>query len=200
MATSNGTGAQWGSNGRAPRRRRSGNSGDGSTANPGLLRHQARALALQALYEVELTGHEPRQALANIIEGVGDDADVEDTEARLALHPVVQGYVERLVHGVLLHLYKIDPLLEEFAPAFNKEQTPAVDRSVLRLATYELLYEREVPPKVAINEAVELAKRFGGERSGGFINGVLGRVLDRREELAAGRGAAKSGDTNTPPR
>ena len=178
MATTGGSAAPAGGNGKAPRRTRGGRAGSGRE-NLGLLRHQARSLALQALYEVELTGHEPRQALAHVLETGGETG--EDGEAdRPAVPPVVQGYVEKLVHGVMLYLYKIDPLLEEFAPAFNQEQTPAVDRSVLRLGTYELLYEREVPPKVAINEAVELAKRYGGERSGGFVNGVLGRVLERR--------------------
>jgi len=144
---------------------------------------------LQALYEVEMTGHDPRQALAHALSGVGDENEDETAVIRPSVPPAVQGYVEKLVHGVMLYLYKIDPLLEEFAPAFNKEQTPAVDRSILRLGTYELLYERDVPPKVAINEAVELAKRFGGERSGSFVNGVLGRVLERRE-AGAGRGSA----------
>jgi N utilization substance protein B len=65
------------------------------------------------------------------------------------------------------------------APAFPIAQLPAVDRTVLRLAIYELLEERDVPPKAAINEAVELAKRFGGDNSGRFVNGVLGTVVDR---------------------
>jgi len=196
VATSGETEAQRGGNGRAPRRRRSRKAGEGgTTANLGLLRHQARTLALQALYEVELTGHEPRQALANVLEGVDDEADDGDgtAESAPAVPPVVQGYVEKLVHGVMLYLYKIDPLLKEFAPAFNQDQTPAVDRSVLRLGAYELLYEREVPPKVAINEAVELAKRYGGERSSAFVNGVLGRVLERREATAKGEAAAGPG-------
>ncbi|HYO29942.1 MAG TPA: transcription antitermination factor NusB [Thermomicrobiales bacterium] len=191
MAASGAPTAPAGGNGKAPRRKK------GGAGSLGLLRHQARSLALQALYEVELTGHEPRQALAHVLETGGDAA--EDGEAdRPAVPPVIQGYVEKLVHGVMLYLYKIDPLLEEFAPAFNQEQTPAVDRSVLRLGTYELLYEREVPPKVAINEAVELAKRYGGERSGGFVNGVLGRVLERRDRTATngetGPGPDSGGD------
>ncbi|MCC6313768.1 MAG: transcription antitermination factor NusB [Thermomicrobiales bacterium] len=133
-------------------------------------------LALQVLYEIELTGHDPRETLANTF------ADAEGGEGQAA-PPAVQGYAERLVHGVLLYLYKLDPLLTEFAPAFNEEHTPAVDRSILRLAAYELLYEPEVPPKVAINEAVELAKHFGGDGSARFVNGVLRRVLERSGRL-----------------
>lgn len=166
------------------KRKRGRGAKGGGDGNLGLLRHQARVLALQVLYEVELTGHEPRQALRNVLDGETVTADDEGEEARPAVPPMVQGYVEKLVHGVMLYLYKLDPLLETFAPAFNRDQTPPVDRNVLRMGAYELLYERDVPPKVAINEAVELAKRFGGERSGGFVNGVLGRVLEHRSELA----------------
>jgi transcription antitermination protein NusB len=202
VATSDDIGTRPGSNGRRQRRKGDPRLGGGTTANLGLLRHQARGLALQALYEVELTGHDPRQALANVLAGVGEEGEEETTLVRPTVPPAVQGYVEKLVHGVMLYLYKIDPLLESFAPAFNQEQTPAVDRSVLRMGAYELLYEPEVPPKVAINEAVELAKRFGGERSGSFVNGVLGRVLERRAAAGAGElraGAEPAGADGSPP-
>lgn len=190
MPPGNATSADGSGRGRGrPRRRHDAPPRTGaSTPNRGLLRHQARTLALQVLYEIEVTGHDPRQALANALRGA--IVDEEGGEALPAVPPEVAGYVESLVHGTLLYLYKLDPLLSEFAPAFAAEQTPPVDRSVLRLGAYELLYGRDVPPKVAINEAVELAKRFGGESSGRFVNGVLARVLERREELAAARPAA----------
>ena len=79
------------------------------------------------------------------------------------------------------HFREIDPYIAEAAPAFPIAQLPAVDRNVLRLAIYELLHEAEVPPKAAINEAVELAKRFGGENSSRFVNGVLGTIATRIE-------------------
>lgn len=209
MATTDNPAPAASTNGRAPRRKRGAGGGDGRAPNLGLLRHQARSLALQALYEVEVTGHEPRQALANVLAGM-TEADPEDAAAaaapaQSAVPPPVQGYAEKLVHGVMLYLYKLDPLLETFAPAFNDEQTPAVDRSILRLGAYELLYEPDVPPKVAINEAVELAKRYGGDRSGAFVNGVLGRLLDRRAEpppAAAADAAAEAvpSDAADPPR
>ena len=88
-------------------------------------------------------------------------------------------------------LYELDGMIEHAAPNWPIYQMPAIDKAILRMAIWELRLNTKdpAPPKAVINEAVELAKRFGGERSGGFINGVLGRVLDRREELAAGRGA-----------
>lgn len=151
--------------------------------NLGLLRHQARTLALQVLFEVELTGHDVRDALAHAFSGPDDPEDDGGAPAP-AVPPDVQGYAERLVHGTLLHLYRIDPLLTDAAPNFTGEQTPTVDRNVLRLATYELMFQPDTPPKVAVNEAVELAKHYGGENSGRFVNGVLRTVLRRVQDAA----------------
>jgi len=88
------------------------------------------------------------------------------------------GFVWQLVTGVVQHLQEIDEIIEKAAPEWPLEQITIVDRNVLRIGLYELLFgDREaVPPKVAINEAIELAKSFGGESSGKFINGVLGTV------------------------
>lgn len=87
-------------------------------------------------------------------------------------------FINRLVHGTIEYIDKIDAIMEKAAPAWPIEQITAVDRAVLRLGLYELLFgnHEEVPPKVAINEAIELAKVFGGDSSGKFINGVLGTV------------------------
>lgn len=164
-----------------PRRRKAGEVPP--APDRGLLRHQARTLALQVLFEIELTGHDVREALAHAFSGP-DDADVEPIPPFEGVPPAVRAYAERIVHGSLLHLYRIDPILTEAAPNFGGEQTPAVDRSVLRLATYELMYQPDIPPKVAINEAVELAKHYGGENSGRFVNGVLRTVLARVQAMA----------------
>lgn len=169
-------------NGRAKPKQRSA----GSVApepNLGLLRHQARTLALQVLFEIELTGHDVRDALAHAFAGP-DDPEEDGVAVEPTVPPDIQGYAERLVHGALLHLYRIDPLLTEAAPNFGGEQTPVVDRNVLRLATYELMYLPEIPPKVAVNEAVELAKHYGGENSGRFVNGVLRTIMKRVQEPA----------------
>lgn len=87
-------------------------------------------------------------------------------------------FIHDLVNGVLKHIKKIDEIIERAAPAWPLEQIAIIDRNVLRVGIYELLWgnRKEVPPKVAINEAIEIAKRFGGENAGKFINGVLGTI------------------------
>lgn len=108
-------------------------------------------------------------------------------------------FLDRLVRGVIEYIDQVDHIIEKAAPAWPIEQITSVDRAVLRLGLYELLFgnHEEVPPKVAINEAIELAKVFGGDSSGKFINGVLGTVyreigepgkdFPTREELAKKR-------------
>ena len=81
---------------------------------------------------------------------------------------------------MLAHRDDLDPVIARAAPARALDEQAAIERNVLRLAAYELLYVPRVPPKVAINEAVELAKRFGGENSGRFVNGVMRTVLEER--------------------
>jgi N utilization substance protein B len=88
------------------------------------------------------------------------------------------------------HLTEIDGLITKYAPDWPLEQITIVDRNVLRIGAYELLYEEDIPPRVAINEAIEIAKNFGGESSGKFVNGVLGAIykneLNSREDLKIG--------------
>ncbi len=128
-------------------------------------RRKARALALQALYETDSVGHEAELALNRRLSGAGL------TEDNIS-------FARELVSGVIRHKEEIDRKIESFAPAWPLDQIPAVDRNILRLAIFELLFceEEAVPVKVAINEAVELAKKFGSESSPRFVNGVLGSV------------------------
>lgn len=95
-----------------------------------------------------------------------------------------QTFVWQLITGVVKYLSKLDKIIEKAAPEWPIDQITIVDRNVLRIGLYELLYSKkeEVPPKVAINEAIELAKSFGGESSGRFINGVLGTVYKEIEK------------------
>ncbi|HEX5498362.1 MAG TPA: transcription antitermination factor NusB [Thermomicrobiales bacterium] len=132
-------------------------------------RHQARILALQLLYEIDLTNHDREATLAHLFD--------ED-----AVPPTIQKRVRRLVEGVEANQAEIDPLIVEAAPAYPLVQIPAIDRNVLRLAIYELRHEPDVPPRAAINEAVELAKRFGGDHSARFVNGVLGTIFEQMPE------------------
>jgi N utilization substance protein B len=141
-------------------------------------RHQGRMLALQVLYEVDLTDHDPEEAMARAF------AEHEPVT------PDVVEHVRSLVRGVGEHRDALDPIIAGAAPARDLAEQAAIERNVLRLAAHELLNVPSVPPKVAINEGVELAKRFGGENSGRFINGVLRTILEahpRADGTIAGR-------------
>jgi N utilization substance protein B len=127
-------------------------------------RRQGRILALQTLYESDMTEHSVAAVLARLR---AQDATPPDTLA----------YASELVTGVRANEVRIDAEIERAAPAFPVEQLPAIDRNILRIAIYELLHALDVPPKAAINEAVEIAKEYGGEGSIRFVNGVLGTVL-----------------------
>ncbi|MBM3253318.1 MAG: transcription antitermination factor NusB, partial [Candidatus Omnitrophica bacterium] len=93
----------------------------------------------------------------------------------------IRSYCEKLVEGTIKNLDNIDSVVSRYATNWRLKRMAVVDRNILRLATYELLYLEDIPPKVAINEAVELAKKFGDSDSGKFVNGVLDRIL--KEEL-----------------
>ena len=135
---------------------------------------QGRALALQTLYEHDLTGHDWRAALA---------ARAEESRASEEARALAEGWVQ----GVLARQEELDAFISRHAPLWPVEQLAAVDRAILRLGLYELREGSPTPPLVAINEAVELAKAYGGESSGRFVNGLLGASYDRR------RGATPSG-------
>jgi N utilization substance protein B len=127
------------------------------------VRRKARILALQALYETDSVGHEAASALSRLL------ADGKLSEEGGA-------FAEELVRGVIHRKEEIDQNIRRYAPAWPVEQISTVDRNILRLAIFEIIFDKKVPVKVAINEAVELAKRFGGDNSPRFINGVLGSV------------------------
>ena len=131
-------------------------------------RHLARSIAMQILFEWDFNGYDDKK-IAEILK--------RDTE-EFAPGMEGDGFVRKIVDGVLKKRKKIDAVIEKAAPEWPISQIARVDRNVLRVGLYELLFgERsEVPPKVAINEAIELAKSFGGDSSGRFVNGVLGTV------------------------
>ena len=126
-------------------------------------RRKARIIAFQALYEVDTSGHSPETVLGHIAKSG------ELTGENLV-------FTTGLVTGVVGHQKELDENIRRFATAWPIEQIPAVDRNILRLAIFEILFSETTPFKVAINEAVELAKRFGSEGSPRFVNGVLGSV------------------------
>ncbi|MBI2024432.1 transcription antitermination factor NusB [Candidatus Giovannonibacteria bacterium] len=131
-------------------------------------RHLARSVAMQSLFEWDFRG-ENNSTIAKILDNnLKEFAPGFDDRK----------FVEELVEGVLKNRDKIDSIIEKAAPEWPLAQVAMVDRNVLRIGLYELLFgsRKEVPPKVAINEAIELAKTFGSESSGRFVNGVLGTV------------------------
>lgn len=131
-------------------------------------RHLSRTIALQSLYEWDFKGGKNDEIVKIIKKNVQEFAPGMDDIS----------FAQMLVETVAENRNKIDPLIEKCAPEWPIEQVTLVDRNILRLGICELLYGNyeEVPPKVAINEAIELAKSFGGESSGRFVNGVLGTI------------------------
>ena len=135
-----------------------------------LERTRARRQALQILYQRDITGE-------NITKILGlRTFSVEDGEP--------DEYCRDLVTGVEKYLDGIDGTLGEVSENWAVSRMPLVDRNILRIATYEILYDADVPPSVSINEAVELAKVYGGEDSSKFVNGVLGKIALKRTDHA----------------
>ncbi|MBP7006164.1 transcription antitermination factor NusB [Patescibacteria group bacterium] len=150
-------------------------------------RHLARRFALQALYEWDFWGSErdPVTVCERNIERWTLEEGESFDEMPFAL---------TIVGGVLEHQTDVDSTITKFAPDWPLEKITMIDRNILRVGVYELLYNFEIPSKVAINEAIELAKSFGGDSSGRFVNGVLGAVY--RDQL--GKGIEKASDQQKP--
>ena len=137
-------------------------------------RHLARSIVLQSLYEWDFYGKQPDDLEKIVEKNIKEfGGDLKEDE-----------FIKKLSLGIKKHLNYLDKIIEKTAPEWPIEQIAMVDRNVLRIGLYELLYadKKEVPPKVAINEAIELAKAFGGESSGKFVNGVLGTVYKQLQE------------------
>ncbi|HSR29738.1 MAG TPA: transcription antitermination factor NusB [Anaerolineae bacterium] len=128
------------------------------------VRHRARITALQALFEIDCAHHNPTVVLERRLE----EDMLPDPGALFA---------RELVQGVNTHLQQLDTMIGRYAPEWPVDQIAIVDRNVLRMAIFEILMRNDTPIKVAINEAVELAKEFGSDSSGRFINGVLGSLV-----------------------
>src|SRR5688572_15474459 len=147
-------------------------------------RHLARTVAMQTLYERDFHGgkmEDPDAAVARNLEEFAPGLDDK-------------GFAKELVDGVLKHQKDIDATITKYAPAWPLPQITIVDRNILRIGVFELKHSDTVPSKVAINEAIELAKTFGGESSGKFVNGVLGAIF--KDMIASG--AVKEVDKQEP--
>lgn len=136
-------------------------------------RHLGRIVAMQTLYEHDFrAGNQTEIELSPILQRNLDEfrTSIDDTN-----------FVEDVVEGVHASMDQIDAIIGPAAPEWPVDQIAKIDRVILRIGVYELMIKRDVPPKVAINEAVELAKTFGGENSSKFINGVLGTIYRNSE-------------------
>jgi len=129
-------------------------------------RHLARTIAMQSLYQWDFTGKSSGRVTDIITANLQEFApDFDD-----------KGFVQELVENVVANQAKIDAIITKYAPDWPIEQITNVDRNILRIGVQELKFTEAIPSKVAINEAIELAKTFGGESSGRFVNGVLGAI------------------------
>lgn len=168
--------------------------GRGTRIDKSTVRHQARVVAMQTLFELDQTDHDLESILQRLSTPTVDESpddesanetngDDVETVGDIPM-PVLQ-HAKRLVNGVRENQSEIDPWIEAAAPAFPMQQLAAIDRCVLRIAVYELVKEPDIPFRAVINEAIEVAKHYGGPNSGRFVNGVLGTIHDRIEQQAA---------------
>lgn len=135
-------------------------------------RHLLRTIVMQTLYEWDFNGQQTEKI----------DEYIKHNMTEFAPEEKDPSYVEKTVKGVIKNLAEIDNLIQKTAPQWPIHQITLVDRNILRLGIYEMKYAQDIPPKVAINEAIEIAKTFGGRSSGKFVNGVLGTIYKQIKE------------------
>src|SRR5512146_2608647 len=133
-------------------------------------RTRARSLALQVLYEVDLANHPP-----------GDIYKLRLEETPLT--DELAEFARQIIFGILPLTNTLDHIIAKYAPEWPLDQIAAIDRNILRMALWEFAVSRDTPVKVAINEAVELAKQYGSDSAPRFINGVLGSLADHQHEI-----------------
>ena len=126
-------------------------------------RRKSRELALQVLYQLDITSQDAIKTITQFRDLFPKKKSKD-------------GFTERIVLGVLEHSQEIDRLIEQYSENWRLDRMLIIDRNILRMATFELLYREDIPPKVTLNEAIELGKRYGSEDSGSFINGILDRI------------------------
>jgi N utilization substance protein B len=133
-------------------------------------RTKARSIALQVLYEIDISGHLPGIVLTGQFE-------------RLTMEDDLKLFISQIVSGVVRNKTILDEFIADFAPEWPLEQVAIIDRNLLRMALWEIAVFQKTPVKVVVNEAVELAKIYGSDASPRFINGVLGGLLENLEEI-----------------
>ncbi len=133
-------------------------------------RTKARSIALQVLYECDLTRHPPAPAIQERLEDENLDSGLVD-------------FIQQIVYGILPITGRLDDFISQHAPEWPLDQVAVIDRNILRIALWEFAVEGCTPVKVAINEAIELAKLFGADSTPRFVNGVLGSLANRQQEI-----------------
>jgi N utilization substance protein B len=134
-------------------------------------RTKARSVALQVLFEVDITGHQPGVVLEHRL------AEEEISEEKTV------SFITRIVTGVFPNIKQLDSFIAQHAPEWPLDQVATIDRNIIRIALWEFAVENCTPIKVAINEAIELSKIFGSDSTPRFVNGVLGSLADRKSEI-----------------
>ncbi len=142
-------------------------------------RTRARELVLQALYQLDLQGDDFAPDIGDFIREEEEDPDTANFAIKIA-------------KGVVIEIDAIDTMIREIAQNWDIARMAVIDRNILRMATYEIKHLAEIPPKVSINEAIELGKRYSTKNSGAFINGVLDRIKTRVAEEAEEADKAKA--------
>ncbi|QJD82298.1 transcription antitermination factor NusB [Cohnella herbarum] len=148
-------------------------------------RRLAREIVVQSLYQIEMNGVTGDEAVNIVMEEARQDNEIGTDVAELK-H--IDAFTRELVQGVKENQEIIDQSLVVYLTGWQVDRLSRVDRQILRLAAYEMMFRKDVPPKVVINEAIELAKHFGLEENGKFVNGVLGRMLREREDKQSQEG------------
>lgn len=145
-------------------------------------RRLAREIAVSGLYQMEMNEVTAAEAVDMIMDELRQENEIGADPKEIGS---TDEFARELVYGVLERKQAIDGMLQQFLTGWQVDRLSRVDRQVLRLACYEIVFRSDVPPKAAINEAIELAKHFGTDESGKFVNGVLGKLLQEIDELKA---------------
>ncbi|UOF90109.1 transcription antitermination factor NusB [Fodinisporobacter ferrooxydans] len=146
-------------------------------------RRITREKALQTLFQMDVADADKTLAMDFALEHEGSTVD--------------RPYFQRLIEGILKHKSKIDSIIKTYSIGWELDRMAAVDRNVLRLATYELLFETDIPENVVLNEAIEIAKTFSTQESGKFVNGILGKMIQDRDSLRSKLSGADENDGKT---
>jgi N utilization substance protein B len=145
-------------------------------------RRLAREIAVQSLYQMEMNEVGAAEAVNMLINEAAED---NETEVVIRDADVMRTYVTEIVQGAWNNKEAIDGLLVDYLKGWQISRLSRVDRQILRLSTYEMVFRDDIPAKVSVNEAIELSKYFGTEESGKFVNGVLGRMIQEVDAIKA---------------